>query len=138
PPGSQVYFDLDNGQTKFTTLNDGGIWNVAPGAHVLHAYIGDVNAGQKIAGTDETYIAFSVSPQGTPYSLAGLAGSTPPVSQGIANVAAPVNAPPTDIQLFGRFVDDHDAAPSLAYTITGNTNPRLFSSTAIDNLSGDL
>ncbi|MDH3317214.1 MAG: Ig-like domain-containing protein, partial [Gammaproteobacteria bacterium] len=61
-----------------------------------------------------------------------------PTTTGIANVNVTEDAPATGVNLFTAFNDVEDADPALSYTMTGNTNAVLFSSTPIDGAAGTL
>ena len=63
-------FDLD-GTRDFDQIRDGGLFEVGEGPHLLTAYIGDELTGAKIAGTDDTSVAFSISNNGV-YPLADI------------------------------------------------------------------
>jgi hypothetical protein len=49
PAGAQVYVQLDGGPL-ISKIGDGGLFNIAPGAHTLRAFIGDAN-GKQLPGT---------------------------------------------------------------------------------------
>ncbi|MCA1899789.1 MAG: CSLREA domain-containing protein, partial [Chloroflexi bacterium] len=57
-----------------------------------------------------------------------LAANTAPTTSGIANVAVLEDAANTSIDLWTSFADAEDADNQLTYTVTGNTNPSLFTS----------
>jgi hypothetical protein len=61
-----------------------------------------------------------------------------PTTTGISNVTINSGDPDTLVDLFSAFADDKDADDKLIYTLAGNTNPSLFTSTAIDSASGKL
>ena len=61
-----------------------------------------------------------------------------PTTGGIGNVNVNEDTAPSVVDLFAAFADVEDADPALTYTITGNTNPSLFSATAIDGAAGTL
>jgi hypothetical protein len=62
----------------------------------------------------------------------------PPTTTGISNITLSSGAPDTLVDLFSAFADDIDPDNKLIYTLRGNTNPSLFTSTAIDSVSGKL
>lgn len=62
----------------------------------------------------------------------------PPTTSGIGDVTVNENAPNTLIDLFAAFADATDPDSSLAYTITGDTNPALFDSMFVDSQTGTL
>ncbi|MGI9517877.1 MAG: tandem-95 repeat protein, partial [Pirellulaceae bacterium] len=67
-----------------------------------------------------------------------VAGNNAPTTVGIADVTVNEDALASAIDLFAAFDDSEDADTNLTYTITGNTDPSLFSSTPIDALAGTL
>lgn len=56
-----------------------------------------------------------------------------PTTIGIANINVNEDAANTVINLVNNFNDQEDGATGLTYTITGNTNPGLFTSVSINN-----
>ncbi len=58
-------------------------------------------------------------------------GNGVPFALGLADVVVPQNAPDTSIDLFAAFQDGQDPDTALTFTVTGNTNPGLFSSADI-------
>ena len=61
-----------------------------------------------------------------------------PTTSGIADVTVAEDAPDSVVDLFAAFADVEDLDPALTYSITGNTNPGLFTSTTIDGVAGSL
>ncbi len=61
-----------------------------------------------------------------------------PTTVGIADVTVDEDAADTVVDLFAAFADAEDLDPALTYTITGNTNPGLFTATTIDGVAGSL
>jgi predicted secreted Zn-dependent protease len=61
-----------------------------------------------------------------------------PTTVGIANVAVAEDAANTIIDLFAAFDDLEDPDPAMTYTVVGNTNPALFSATAVNGAAGTL
>src|SRR5262249_1721122 len=57
---------------------------------------------------------------------------------GLASVTVQQNAAPSVIDLFGAFADVEDSDSQLTYSVAGNTNAALFSSTAISQQNGTL
>lgn len=69
------------------------------------------------------------------------AGNQAPATSGIADVSVEQGAtstPSTTIPLFNAFEDDRDDDSALAFAVTGNSNPGLFSSVSIDPATGVL
>lgn len=54
-----------------------------------------------------------------------------PVALGIPDIFSPQHAPPLAVALSGAFADETDPPSVLTYTLTGNTNPALFTSAVI-------
>lgn len=73
PAGSRIYFVMDGG-TPFYKFNDGGLFNVASGPHVLKAYIGDAS-GHQWPGTVGATSTFVVA-WGSPAVAAALTSPT--------------------------------------------------------------
>jgi hypothetical protein len=61
-----------------------------------------------------------------------------PTTSGISNVVVNEDAVDSIIDLFAAFADIEDLDLALTYTVTGNTNAALFTSTAIDGVAGTL
>jgi hypothetical protein len=61
-----------------------------------------------------------------------------PASSGLSNVNVPQDAPDTVVNLWAGFDDVADEDGQLAFAVVGNTNPALFSSTAITPANGRL
>ena len=61
-----------------------------------------------------------------------------PTTVGIADITVDEDAADSVVDLFAAFADVEDLDPALTYTITGNTNPGLFTSTTIDGVAGSL
>jgi hypothetical protein len=61
-----------------------------------------------------------------------------PTTVGIADVAVNEDGAPSVVDLFAAFADVEDADAALTYTVTGNTNPGLFSATTINGVAGTL
>ena len=61
-----------------------------------------------------------------------------PTTSGLANVTVNEDAPDTVVNLFAAFADVEDADPALVYTVVGNTNAALFTSTAVNGAAGTL
>src|SRR4029453_6485218 len=61
-----------------------------------------------------------------------------PTNSGISNLVVNEDAAPSVIDLFAAFADVEDADAALTYTITGNTNPGLFSAATINGVAGTL
>ncbi len=61
-----------------------------------------------------------------------------PTTSGIADVAVVEDAGNSVIDLFDAFADVEDTDAALTYTITGNSNPALFSAVIIDGAAGTL
>ncbi|MCA9187664.1 MAG: hypothetical protein KDA99_18675, partial [Planctomycetales bacterium] len=62
----------------------------------------------------------------------------PPTTVGLLDVRATSGGAATVIDLFKAFDDLEDADNQLTYSVTGNSNPALFSSIAIDQRAGTL
>jgi len=65
-------------------------------------------------------------------------GNTTPTTSGIADVTVDEDDPDTVIDLFAAFADVEDPDSALTYTVVANTNPALFSSTAVNGVAGTL
>jgi hypothetical protein len=61
-----------------------------------------------------------------------------PTTIGIPNVTVDEDAADSVIDLFAAFDDIEDPDPSLTFSISGNTDPSLFNSNAIDPVAGTL
>ena len=62
----------------------------------------------------------------------------PPTTSGISPVSVMEDAGNTNINLYDAFDDDEDSDADLNYTLIGNTDPTLFSSTNINQSNGTL
>jgi ABC-type thiamin/hydroxymethylpyrimidine transport system permease subunit len=61
-----------------------------------------------------------------------------PTTGGIANLTVNEDAAPSVIDLFAAFADVEDADAALTYTVTGNTNPGLYSAITVNAVAGTL
>ncbi|MCE9546032.1 MAG: tandem-95 repeat protein, partial [Planctomycetia bacterium] len=61
-----------------------------------------------------------------------------PTTSGLGDVAVMQDASPTVISLLGAFADVEDTSQQLTYTVVGNTNSALFSSTPVSQQNGTL
>lgn len=61
-----------------------------------------------------------------------------PTTTGLPDVVVGVNAANSTIDLFAAFADIENADSQMSYEIVGNTNPSLFTSTAINGTEGTL
>jgi hypothetical protein len=61
-----------------------------------------------------------------------------PTTLGLPSVDVNDYSPNTLIALFPRFADSTDAAAAMTYSVASNTNPSLFTSTAINSTTGIL
>ncbi len=84
--------------------------------------------------------AFHAGPgaQQATVTLTVSAPNTDPTTSGITDVTVDEDALDSVVDLFAAFADAEDADSALAYTVTGNTNAGLFTSTAVDGVAGTL
>ncbi|MEL7509558.1 MAG: carbohydrate-binding domain-containing protein [Cyanobacteria bacterium J06554_1] len=64
--------------------------------------------------------------------------NTAPTTSGIADVSVLEGSADTVVPLFDAFADAEDADTALTYTVVGNTNPTLVTSSAISSTDGEL
>ena len=129
-----------NGQLEVTTN---------PGIAITSFTQSQVNAGWVVYvhdGSNTTTDSFTFSIDdgqgnavtGQTFNLTITPTNDTPTTTGIANVTVTEDAPDMVIDLFAAFADAEDADAALTYTVTNNTNPALFTSTAIDGAAGTL
>ena len=129
-----------NGQLEVTTN---------PGIAITSFTQSQVNAGWVVYvhdGSNTTTDSFTFSVDdgqgnavtGQTFNLTITPTNDTPTTTGIADVSVAEDAPDTVIDLFAAFADAEDADAALTYTVTTNTNPALFTSTAIDGVAGTL
>jgi len=76
----------------------------------------------------------NVLPSGDPAGI----NNDAPTTSGLADVAVDEDAADYVLYLWGAFDDAEDGYGGLSFEIVENTNPALFDSTEIDNLTGEL
>jgi VCBS repeat-containing protein len=105
----------------------------------IHQYQGTPESGTP---SNQYTIAVTVTDDdrdsNTAYTQITVKNNTPPTTTGIENLTVNEDAPPTIINLFTAFADAQTPDAGLVYTIIDNTNPNLFSNTAIDSFLGTL
>jgi len=103
---------------------------------VVGNFIG-TSEGSTVPGFPGWYISYV---GGTDANDVVLTFNSAPTTSGIGNVVVNEDAPNTVIDLFPAFADVNTPDNQLVYTITGNTNPALFTSTVIqvNPLTGTL
>jgi len=70
--------------------------------------------------------------------IGSVSGNLPPTTNGIADVNVNTDSPDTVLDLFAAFDDFEDPDTDLTYTLENNSNPSLFTATAIDGVLGTL
>ncbi|MBW4577302.1 MAG: hypothetical protein KME08_18685, partial [Aphanothece sp. CMT-3BRIN-NPC111] len=116
---------------------------VAMGGEVLiNSYTSDDQYGSSVAmDADGDFVVGwqSNGQDGSGYGIYAQSfdGNQIPTTTGINNVIVAEDAANTVIDLFAAFADN-DADNTLSYSITGNTTSSLFSSTTIDQVTGQL
>jgi hypothetical protein len=85
-------------------------------------------------------IAWSTSGPGVPQHMAAqrFVLDHAPTTSGLPDLAVAAGTPQSVVDLHAAFADDRDADGQLTYSVTGNTNPALFTSIAIDPGAGTL
>ena len=158
-----VVSDLDSANVTVTlTLSDvaAGALNTATAGAVTSTFVGGVwtaagalaDVNTLLAGLTFTpalnynanfTIATSVSdgvaaPLSGTKTMTGTPVNDAPTTSGLANVTVNEDAADTVVDLFAAFADVEDADAALTYTVVGNTNAALFTSTAVNGAAGTL
>ena len=108
-------------------LNAGGTFTYTPDTDYTGADSFTYQVGDGHGGTAQATVTITVT-----------TANDPPTSTGLADVSVEEDAPNTVIDLFAAFADTEDADASLTYTIIANSNPGLFSVTAVNGAAGTL
>src|SRR5207253_3228412 len=88
--------------------------------------------------TGDFVVAWGGSVGGEDVRARRFAANEPPTTSGIAPVNVTANAPDTVLNLFAAFDDSTDPDNAMTYSVAGETNPALFSSTTINPAAGTL
>jgi hypothetical protein len=94
-------------------------FNRTTALHITTSDLGHVGTGGTQSDTDGLLIYVQPVNDG------------PPTTSGIADITVEEDAPDTVFSLWPLFTDDDDPSYTLSYSVTGNTNPGLFSSVDI-------
>ncbi len=74
----------------------------------------------------------------TAFHITVVAVNDTPTSSGIANVTTNEDVDPSDVNLFNAFSDVENTDNQLTYTVTGNSNPQLFTAVTVVAATGML
>ena len=111
--------DIGFGNLRFTPAPDANGAPYASFTFQVQDGGGTANGGENLDATPNT-ITIDIAPL-----------NDTPTTSGIADVSVTEDDPDTLINLFAAFADVEDLDPALTYSVVSNTNPGLFSSTAI-------
>ncbi len=124
-----------------TSTFAGGVWTASGAIADVNILLAGVTFNPALNYSNNFTIATSVD-DGVAPPVTGtkslMTTNAVPTTTGIANFTVNEDAPATTTNLFAAFDDSEDPDPALTYTITGNTNATLFSSTPIDGAAGTL
>lgn len=87
---------------------------------------------------DGKYVIAAIAGQPYFFALERFFGETPPIAAGIDGVTVAENSAPTIIPLIDSFSGGSVPADQLTYSLSGDTNPSLFTSVTINPQTGAL
>ncbi len=121
----------------------GGVWTAAGALADVNTLLAGLTFTPALNYNANFTIATSVSdgvaaPLSGTKTMTGTPVNDAPTASGLANVTVNEDAADTVVNLFAAFADVEDADPALVYTVVGNTNAALFTSTAVNGAAGTL
>jgi hypothetical protein len=132
-PGDANQSTLVTTVDYLATYYKNGLHTQSTGYNAFH----DVNGSGTINSTDYSFILGKLGVGVSTGTPAGF-GNDAPTTAGLASVDVSEDASNEVISLWSAFQDAEDADNALTFAIVSNSNAQLFSSTAVNNGTGEL